>query len=594
VRELIMKWFFQDRPAGNQAGQDDSNAPPGLIGLPEEVLERHGLRALDPSRAGMLGDDPTTYRPTIYRARTLLVPDHLLQNREFIHVANGALEGTGMALTPPVPDPGLAEGDEHIFSQELRELPRPAVLVPARKGPVVLDAWVALQALRAEAASPDHHQLLDERNVMQVGLEHAVIGSAITGSPIGNQGGGIAGGPGGASGASGPTTTDSYLFSGGDPRTPVAVVLGTPAYKSDEQCEHDYGRRPVVAVLDTGLGPHDWLGVVTDEAGVYSITVGAPVADDTDIQNAIYAEGQAAVALGDRPRRLIKDVWDKPMTANALVGELNDASGHGTFIAGIVRQAAPDARILAIRVMQSDDVAYEGDILCALRHLANRIALGAPGDVAAMTDVVSLSFGYFSESPAYAAETSALGQVINILLRLGVVVVAAAGNYATSRKFYPAAFAADALPGEMAVISVGALNPNLTKAVFSDDGDWVTIFAQGAAVLSTYPVDINASRSPELRMPVGPTPPGVSLPGRAALKPDDFTDGWAIWSGTSFSTPYVAALIIRSLQDGTKVPEGATSEQEAAIAELRLGQPGRKRRAVAAVENLRRQGNQGG
>jgi Subtilase family len=585
-----MKWFFQDQPAGNQAEQaanqpeqDDKDAPPGLIGLPEELLERHGFRVLDPTKAVVRRGDRTRYRPTVYRAMTLLVPDHLLQDNEFVDATKEALDGVGMALTAPVPDQVLAQSGQHIFSQELRELPRPAVLVPAEgKDPVVVDAWVALQAFRAFAAANPGHPHLHEQNVAQFGLEHAVIGSAITGSPIGNQGGGIAGGPGGASGASGPTTTDSYLFSGGDARTPVAVLLGTPEYKSDEQCALDYGRRPVVTVLDTGLGPHGWLGVVSDGAGSYTITADAPVARDLDIQAAILAEGEAAEALGDRPRRLIKDVWDKPMTANPLVGELNDASGHGTFIAGIVRQAAPSARILAIRVMQSDDIAYEGDILCALRQLANRIALGAPGDVAAMTDVVSLSFGYFSESPVYAAETSALGQVINILLRLGVVVVAAAGNYSTSRKFYPAAFAADALPGEMAVISVGALNPNLTKAVFSNDGSWVTFFTRGASVLSTYPIDINASRSPDLRMPVSPTPPGVPLPGRASLKPDDFTDGWAIWSGTSFSTPHAAALIIESLQDG------------AAIADLRLDQPDRKRRALAAVEHLRERGNQGG
>jgi subtilisin family serine protease len=271
------------------------------------------------------------------------------------------------------------------------------------------------------------------------------------------------------------------------------------------------------------------------------------------------------------------------MTANPLVGELNPASGHGTFIAGIVRQVAPDARILAVRVMLSDDIAYTGDIICALRHLAKRIALGAPGDVAAMVDVVSLSFGYFSESPPSVASHSGLWRVIKLLLRLGVVVVAAAGNYATWRRFYPAAFATEAVPSdEVPVISVGALNPNGTKAVFSDDGHWVTAFAQGALVLSTYPTDINASRSPELRMSADPPPPDVPQPARAALKPDDFTDGFALWSGTSFSAPHMAARIIVSLQ------EGATN------AGLRLNLPDRNARAVAAWENLRQQGYQNG
>jgi Subtilase family len=575
-----MKWFFQDRPADSQAGQDDSDTPPGLVGLPEELLERHGLRVLDPSKAAARSGDPTP-RPTIYRARTLLVPDHLLQTQRFREAVNGVLGRVRMELIQPAPDHDLAEGEGEII-EELRQLPRPAVLVPLRDDPdpVVVDAWVALQALRTAAASEEHRDMAEA--IQQVSLEHVYTGGPITGSPISGGGGGIAGSPGTSADVPGPSTTDSYLFSGGDPRTPVAVLLEKPTYKSDAQCESEYGRRPVLAVLDTGLRAHPWLQVDPGPAGGYTTTADGPVVVDDNIQAAILAEGQDAQARGDRPRRLIKDPWDRPMTANPLVGELNPASGHGTFIAGIVRQVAPDARILAVRVMYSDDIAYEGDIVCALRHLAKRIALGAPGDVAAMVDVVSLSFGYFSESPAYAAATAGLWRVIKVLLRLGVVVVAAAGNYATSRRFYPAAFATEAVPpDEVPVISVGALNPNGTKAMFSNDGDWVTFFAQGAAVLSTYPVDINASRSPELRMPTGPTPPGTPLPGRAALKPDDFTDGWAIWSGTSFSAPYIAALVIRWLQKDAE--DG-----------MRLDQPGRNGRAVAAVDHLRPQGTQGG
>ena len=71
---------------------------------------------------------------------------------------------------------------------------------------------------------------------------------------------------------------------------------------------------------------------------------------------------------------------------------------------------------------------------------------------------------------------------------MGVVVVAAAGNYSTSRRFYPAAFAQrPASPGQVPLISVGALNPNGSKAIFSDDGHWVTAWAAGGAVVSTLP-----------------------------------------------------------------------------------------------------------
>ena len=37
---------------------------------------------------------------------------------------------------------------------------------------------------------------------------------------------------------------------------------------------------------------------------------------------------------------------------NPLVGELDETAGHGTFIAGLIRQKCADATILAIRVIQ--------------------------------------------------------------------------------------------------------------------------------------------------------------------------------------------------------------------------------------------------
>jgi hypothetical protein len=51
--------------------------------------------------------------------------------------------------------------------------------------------------------------------------------------------------------------------------------------------------------------------------------------------------------------------------------------------------------------------------------------------------------------------------------------------------------------------------------------------------------------------PANPMPPGISLPGyRAALDPDDYTGGFGVWSGTSFSAPLLAAEIVRSLLKG--------------------------------------------
>jgi subtilisin family serine protease len=99
---------------------------------------------------------------------------------------------------------------------------------------------------------------------------------------------------------------------------------------------------------------------------------------------------------------------------------------------------------------------------------------------------------------------------------------------------------------------VGALNPNGSKALFSDDGGWVDAWASGAAVVSTFPTDTNCSRSPEIRTrahPAGEMPPAAALP-RESLDPDDYSDGFAVWSGTSFSAPLLAAQIARALLEG--------------------------------------------
>ena len=265
--------------------------------------------------------------------------------------------------------------------------------------------------------------------------------------------------------------------------------------------------------------------------------------DDPGIQAVVYAEASfAAAEQGDASRQLIADAWDGPAAGDPLVGELNDATGHGTFIAGIVRQAAPDARVLSLRIMHSDDVVYEGDLLCALALLADRIAAAEDGSMAEMVDVVSLSLGYFDESAADVTYSSGLWQVIQVLLDLGVAVVAAAGNYSTSRRFYPAAFSLQ--PSPVPVISVGALNPNGSKALFSDGGRWVRAWAAGAAVVSSYPDDVNGSLTPQVRVRtrVDGLAPGDGPPdAREGLDPDDFRGGFAVWSGTSFAAPLIAA-----------------------------------------------------
>jgi hypothetical protein len=602
--ERTGNWYFVPRGADAGAGGGGPAGPggtaaggtgpaPGLLGLPAAVLLRHGASVLDPATAVAIPGPPgrrppSPPRPTVYRTRSLLVPDDVLQDRTAIPDINTVLARVGMELIPPR-ERGRSLADGRPGADALRRLPRSAALVPAPRpdgAPAVVDAWVALQALRAAAAQrpapSDAAPVLDGRLIARIALEHLLAGSAltITGTPAGGVPGGLTAGPGGG-GATGPAATDSYTYAG-DTRTPVTAVLEAPCREKPGVCDSRFGRRPVVAVLDTGVRAHRWLDVAPGPAGYDTDPAGDGdgfIEVSTDMQQVIGQEGQQAAGAGDQPRQVIDGPWDTPVADNPLIGELNPDIGHGTFIAGIVRQAEPDARVLSVRITHSDGIANEGDIICALGLVAGRV-LGASGP-AKMVDVVSLSLGYFDESPTAddLAYTSGLWQAIEVLLGLGVVVVAAAGNYSTSQPFYPAAFTKRLPPAApVPLISVGALNPNRSRALFSDDGDWVNAWAAGAAVLSTFPDDIDASRRPEVRMPAR----GSSPAERAALDPDDYRGGFALWSGTSFSAPMIAALVARSLKKGAagsgglKLNEPGTTAavNRAAAALARLGWPG--------------------
>jgi hypothetical protein len=618
-------WYFEPAPAAPDAGRpgDDGGIAPGIACVPPASRLQHGARLLDPSAAPTIpgsrerrwGRTPSS---TVYRSRTLLIPADLLRDEAVVAAINAALALVGMSIVLPDLDsrPVRSQGPA---TAALRRLPRIAGLVPAAPAPgrpavpVVVDAWTALQALRAAAqaappadarAAQPESAVLTPEIVGRIGLEHLLAGSAVSPNAfcegndievgaIGVSAVGVSPDGGGAVGSnaisgtpfsegnavSGPGASGSYVYSSGETRAPVALCLRAPDRREPGALG---SRRPVVAVLDTGVRAHPWLDVRRDPAGGYLVDpADGFVMDDPGIQAVVHAEASfAATEQGDVSRQLIKDAWDGPAAGDPLVGQLNDATGHGTFISGIVRQAAPDARVLSIRIMHSDDVVYEGDLLCALALLADRIAAAEDGSMAEMVDVVSLSLGYFDESSADVTDSSGLWQVIQVLLDLGVAVVAAAGNYSTSRRFYPAAFSLQ--PSPVPVISVGALNPNGSRALFSDGGRWVRAWAAGAAVVSTYPDDVDGSLTPQVR--VDPHPNGGASGGgppedREALDPDDFRGGFAAWSGTSFAAPLIAAHIAARLLElapqaglGAAGPQAAADRTLAALASL--GWPG--------------------
>ena len=221
---------------------------------------------------------------------------------------------------------------------------------------------------------------------------------------------------------------------------------------------------------------------------------------------------------------------------------IDSHSGHGTFIAGLVHQACPDADIVSWRIMPSEGPIVESDWIASLSQIAElvrRHRAGEPGGHP--VDVLSLSIGYYHETPEDLLFDPTLYEILEDLSRNGTVVVCSAGNDATSRPAFPAAFApwtdgagpvaaADDLPP---IVSVGALNPNgSTDALFSNAGPWVRSYVSGAAVVSTMP-PFQGGLQPVARTVAFERP-------REAIDPDDFRGGFAVWSGTSFSAPLLA------------------------------------------------------
>ena len=286
-------------------------------------------------------------------------------------------------------------------------------------------------------------------------------------------------------------------------------------------------RRPVVAILDTGCGDHDWLdGVVTKDVDLDGVQIGyhAPATDPE--------------VFGD--------------LTGPLDGVIDPMSGHGTFIAGLVHQACPDAEIVSWRIMPSVGPIVESDWVTALSQIAELVRRGRAGEAGGkIIDVLSLSIGYYHETPEDLLFDPTLYDILHDISLQGTLVVCSVGNDATARPNFPAAFApwsdgngpVQPDPACPPIVSVGALNPNLkTDAMFSNAGPWVRAYVPGAAVMSTFPTTFQGGRQSLARS---------TAFGRArdTIDPDDFRGGFGVWSGTSFSAPLMAGLLARQLQD---------------------------------------------
>ena len=222
---------------------------------------------------------------------------------------------------------------------------------------------------------------------------------------------------------------------------------------------------------------------------------------DTGI-DATHPDLAASLAPGGRD---FIDGDDFPMDAPTGLDSDGDAlpdeaAGHGTHVAGLVHAVAPDAQLLAVRVLDSEGV---GTSVGVARGILWAAAHGA--------DVINLSLGMYTEA---AVIRQAIHDVVD---DGGVVVIAAAGNAGRNdRRHFPSRMSR--------VIAVAATDPYDLKATFSNYGPSVLVSAPGVGLVSCW-----------------------------------LDHGYASWSGTSMSTPLVsgAAALRLQLRPGTTPAEMA-------------------------------------
>ena len=182
-------------------------------------------------------------------------------------------------------------------------------------------------------------------------------------------------------------------------------------------------------------------------------------------------------------------------------------AGHATFVCGLIRRAAPGARLDVRTGLDAESG------LSTAWTAARKIASFRNSDV----DILNLSLGCVTidgEPPLVLRRA---------LERLDsrVLVVAAAGNRADLevagqevKQVWPGAASR--------VIAVGAIEPDGGKAAFSMDESWVDCVAPGVDVTSTY----------------------VTGPVEGF---EEKFDGFATWNGTSFAAATVSGAIAATM-----------------------------------------------
>ena len=211
--------------------------------------------------------------------------------------------------------------------------------------------------------------------------------------------------------------------------------------------------------------------------------------DHPDLGQHIYPAGYDFIDRDTSPEDLPNGVDDNRN------GDIDEATGHGTHVAGIVAAVAPGAMILPLRVLNSDGT---GTVYNVAQAIFKAHKEGA--------QVINLSLGLNGDSQI-------IERAIGVAYDGGAVLVASAGNRGIrDEEHFPAR-----LPE---VIAVAAVDANDHKADFSNYGAHISVSAPGVGIMSTY-----------------------------------WNGGYALWSGTSMSVPFVVGAAALRIQMNPGTPD---------------------------------------
>lgn len=212
-----------------------------------------------------------------------------------------------------------------------------------------------------------------------------------------------------------------------------------------------------------------------------------------------------------------------PTTISPAACPWQDDYGHGTHVSGIIGAATNNNTGISALGYMLQVAEYKGLSSAGSGDdgmLANAIMAAADAGI----PIVSASWG----SPNY---SQAMQDAITYAWQRNTLVVAAAGNSASSGLFFPA----DATYA----VGVAATDSSNNPANFSNYGDHIRVAAPGVGILSTMPTYVT---------------------------PMTFTN-YTTLSGTSMSTPFVAALagLVWSQTPGTSAAAVLQRIQQTAV-----------------------------